>query len=290
MNAPAQRTPEWHRQRTGIITGSRVSAILGANPYQNAEDVLREMVRQHFGAPSEFAGNRATEYGTQHEPDARAAYERATGNIVEETGLVIHPKWEWLGASPDGLVDHDGTVEFKCPINGVRTYVPNYYWHQMQLVMAATERQWCDYFEWSPDALFCQRVPAESDWLERYWGDLASFIDRYEATISDEERARPFLADKYEQRTDGDWLAAVSDWKDAQDALKAAQAHEKDVRERLIELADGKPSEGGGVRLIRSTRKGSIDYSKVPLEGIDLEQYRKPDSEYFQLRMVKDAK
>ena len=58
-----QRTAEWQQQRTMRITGSRVGAILGLSPWQKPKDVLREMVRQYHGAPSEFNAQFVADHG-----------------------------------------------------------------------------------------------------------------------------------------------------------------------------------------------------------------------------------
>ena len=43
----------------------------------------------------------------------------SSGCFIIDSGLVINPRWPWLGASPDGLVLQDGetvgAVEIKCP-------------------------------------------------------------------------------------------------------------------------------------------------------------------------------
>ena len=67
------------------------------------------MVREYHGYESEFIGNIATEHGNLHEPLAQMDYQVKTGNFVEECGFIVHPVYDWLGASPDGLV-LDNTV------------------------------------------------------------------------------------------------------------------------------------------------------------------------------------
>ena len=139
-----QRSEEWFKQRVGMITGSRVGGILGLSPFNKPEDVMRSIVREHHGAPSEFEGNVATEYGNEHEDAAIFALEQELGIQIEETGF--HKVSEWLGASPDGLVG-DAVVEIKCPY-GKRNATsesdfksareqPHYY-AQMQIEMFCT--------------------------------------------------------------------------------------------------------------------------------------------------------
>src|SRR5690348_7975827 len=116
MNAqPEQRSASWYADRIGRITASRVGAILGLSKYRTSADVLRDMVREALGAPSEFTGNEATRYGETHEADALDAYEQRYGTIIKPSGIVVHPLYDWLAASPDGLVGEHGLVECKCP-------------------------------------------------------------------------------------------------------------------------------------------------------------------------------
>ena len=108
-----QGSEEWFNARKGRITGSRVGAILGLSPFANRDDVMREMIREHFGYEREFKGNVATDWGSEHESTAIAQYERETGNLVISTGFFAYE--DMLGASPDGLVLDNGLVEVKCP-------------------------------------------------------------------------------------------------------------------------------------------------------------------------------
>lgn len=285
---PEQRTDAWFAQRKGRITGSRVGAILGCNPWQKPDDVMRDMVREWYGAPPEFTGNVATEYGTEHEEDARLAYEFETGRDVNLVGLIVHDEHDWLAASPDGLVEADGSVEFKCPYSGLHREVAPHYYHQTQLVMVSADRRWCDFFEWSPDETWLQRIDRDPEWLQNHMADLRAFMDEFYRIANDPKAAVPYLEDKVIERSDADFIHAAEQWKQAHASLKAAQDVEKAAREAVIELAGGKTSEGAGIRVIRTERAGSVDYKAIPqLENVDLEQYRKPSSEYFQIRKVK---
>ena len=110
-----QRSAEWFAARLNRVTGSAIGAILGLSPFATPADVMRRMVREYHGQESEFKGNVATEYGQQNEQNAIADYEMQSGNKVQECGFFVHPDFEWLGASPDGLIGDDGLIEVKCP-------------------------------------------------------------------------------------------------------------------------------------------------------------------------------
>ena len=39
---------------------------------------------------------------------------KKTNNIIFTPGLIEHPLYNWLAASPDGIVENSHLVEFKC--------------------------------------------------------------------------------------------------------------------------------------------------------------------------------
>lgn len=192
-----QRSEEWFKARVGVVTGSRVGSILGVNPYQSTDDVLRDMVRERFGAEKEFKGNVATNHGERMEPVALAFYERTSGNRVEQTGLVKHDKHDWLGASPDGLIGIDGGLEIKCPYWAKALYSvhekPSYY-AQCQHVMEVCGLEWMDFLCYISDDLYLlERLPRDPDWFENALPKLERFHKKYLATIADESKASLYL-------------------------------------------------------------------------------------------------
>jgi hypothetical protein len=66
-------------------------------------------------------------WGTENEQNALMRYHQYKEesnlpvNICSSCGLVVNPKWPWLGASPDALISDEieesvyGAVEVKCP-------------------------------------------------------------------------------------------------------------------------------------------------------------------------------
>lgn len=59
---------------------------------------------------------------------------------------------------------------------------------------------------------------------------------------------------------------------------------ERNLKEMLQHLSMNKECRGGGIKLKKISRKGFMDLSLVPgLWGRDLEQYRKPPTEYWQV-------
>ncbi|GFQ76269.1 yqaJ domain-containing protein [Trichonephila clavata] len=54
------------------------------------------------------------EYGESHEGEALKSLENSLSLKIRPCGLFIHPKLQYLAATPDRLVDY-GIVEVKCP-------------------------------------------------------------------------------------------------------------------------------------------------------------------------------
>jgi len=150
--AVEQGSAAWLEQRRGKISGTAVGVLENCNPYQKQEDLLRSMVRDLAGAPSEFKMNPAVEHGHAMEPVAKQWYEKAFNVIVDETDFVVHPMYEFLGASPDGLVGLDGAIEIKCPYPrftkapySVFDEKKKMYLRQCQLVMEVCQVDWLDF-------------------------------------------------------------------------------------------------------------------------------------------------
>ena len=189
-----QRTTEWFAQRLGKVTASKVADVIARTKSgysASRENYLAQLVVERFtGTVAESYSNAAMQWGTDQEPFARAAYEHATGVLVEECGFVLHPEISESGASPDGLVGDDGLIEIKCPSTAtmietlLTETVPGKYITQMQWQMACTGRQWCDFVCFDPRMpeglqLYIKRVDRD----DAYIADLASEIRKFLAEV-----------------------------------------------------------------------------------------------------------
>jgi len=155
-----QGSAEWKQARCGKITASRIADLMARTRSgygASRKNYLAELlVERMTGEPTEGYTNAAMQWGIDHEPEARTVYEFETGNVVEEVGFIVHPEYNFSGASPDGLVGDDGMVEIKCPntathietmLTGV---IPERYIKQMQWQMECCGRLWCHYMSYDP--------------------------------------------------------------------------------------------------------------------------------------------
>lgn len=283
---------EWLAQRAGRITGSRVAAALGIDKYKTRDDLMREMVREHFNAEREFTGNEATEHGNKHEDDAIDLYEQQTGNGIKYTGQHIHPKHEWLAASPDGLVGDDGLIECKCPFRAKYTTaaeVPHYI-AQMQLQMAVTGRQWCDFVIWRDGEIITERVESDPLWLHEHLPTLEAFMDEYHSTIASDELSARHLAPLI--REDAEWKALEAAYIVAKAAADEADARLDAAKKALIAAAGEQSQKGLAVQVIRSERSGSVAYAKAIADlapDADLTKYTGKPSVVYTVKECKSA-
>jgi putative phage-type endonuclease len=158
-----QRSPEWYAARAGKITASRFADAIAMdkrNPDRSTETrdrYMRELAAEILsGQPRHEVGGKALAWGTEAESFARQAYEFAQGAFVEESPFVLHPTFDFIGASPDGLVGDDGGLEMKCPMDEsvhIKTLLrgmPDEHKAQVQGNMLVTGRQWWDFVSFDP--------------------------------------------------------------------------------------------------------------------------------------------
>ncbi len=168
-----QRTPEWYAARKGKLTASLAAAVLGLDPYTGPLAAFNRITK---GTPQE--DNKHMAWGREFEGPAREDYEVMSGHLVTETGFWTCPSLEWLGASPDGLIDADGLVEIKCP-SVIPEQIPIHHEVQMRVQLACTEREWCDYFAWSQNGNLCRRVLRDDNKERVLLKKLEDFYESY---------------------------------------------------------------------------------------------------------------
>lgn len=186
-----QGSQEWLQARCGKVTASRIADIMAktkSGPSASRQSYMAELIAERLtGLPAEKFSNAAMAWGTEKEPEARAAYEFYRSETVKEVGFVIHPTINQAGCSPDGLVGADGLVEIKCPATSTHLetllgkMAPSKYVNQMQWQMACTGRQWCDFVSYDPRLpehmrLFVKRMPRDDRRVEELETEVAGFL------------------------------------------------------------------------------------------------------------------
>ena len=183
-----QGSDEWYTARLGKVTASRAADVLtkkgsAARSNLSAQLVLERITKtkaESFQSPS-------MQWGIDQEPTAKLFYEASRDVLVESVGFVQHPSIEYAGASPDGLVGANGLVEIKCPntatmIDIILTKkIPTNHITQMQMQMACTQRDWCDYVVFDPRMppkakLFIKRINRDKVFIDLMEKEIILFL------------------------------------------------------------------------------------------------------------------
>jgi putative phage-type endonuclease len=193
-----QGTPEWFEARLGRATASKFGDIMSR--IKTGESAQRKNYRAQLvaerltGTKEDGFTSSAMAWGTETEPLARLRYSLKTGNEVEECGFFAHDDL-LAGASPDGLIGTDGTLEIKCPnsVTHIETLrkqdVPyQYYWQVMgQLWM--TNRSWCDFVSFDPRMpenaqFFTVRVHRDENKIRELELEVSSFLESVDLDVA----------------------------------------------------------------------------------------------------------
>lgn len=162
-------TLEWHAERANRLTASQFGAALGLNPFCSPQKLWRIKVGLEV-----VETNHHIQRGIDNEQQALFDYSLETGYWVDEVGMVVHPAHNWLACTPDGLVGDSGLVEAKCPAT-LKLYPPEYHLAQIQGQLEITDRDWCDYCQWTPYGTALIRIQRDREWWERAYPVLEQF-------------------------------------------------------------------------------------------------------------------
>lgn len=188
-----QRSPEWRALRLGKLTGSSAADMMARIKSGEAaarRDLRMRLVCERLTGQSQEDDyqSKAMERGVALESAALAAYEAATGQIVQAVGFVEHDTLP-AGCSPDGRVeDFRGLVEIKCPKSATHLRylhtgrVPTDYLWQILHNLWITGAEWCDFVSYddrfppSLQLLIVRVARADVDVVE-YTRNAREFLD-----------------------------------------------------------------------------------------------------------------
>ncbi len=156
-----QNTPEWFELRAKKITSSKLGCIMANYPkafgIPAKKYAVNIAIEQITGIPiSSNYTNEHMQRGHEQEPIARMIYEYENFCEVTNGGFF---ESEFIGCSPDGLVDDSGVIEIKSVISSVHYdnvrrggFDPAYKW---QLIgnLKFTNREWLDFVS------YCEQFP-----------------------------------------------------------------------------------------------------------------------------------
>jgi putative phage-type endonuclease len=207
---PVQRTKEWYEFRHNLITASNAYKAFDSQAYKNQliyekcqplnpsnyisedtndkievnddENIKHIHIKQPSQNPVQMVNiNTTLHWGQKYEPLSVLIYEDMYKTKIEDFGCIKHEKYDFLGASPDGInVDTESPrygrmLEIKNIVNREIDGIPKKeYWIQMQLQMEVCNLDECDFLE---------TKFTEYDSAEAYWDNLVESNDNNNNTV-----------------------------------------------------------------------------------------------------------
>lgn len=148
-----QRTEGWYEARRGVPTASQFGKLITPTGKRasSADSYIDELIAEKLTGESKIIPTTAAmQHGIDMEPKARDYYRFMYDREVTEVGLCLHDEIS-AGASPDGLIGHDGILEIKCPqphtmVKYLReNRLPPEYVAQVMGQLWICDRQWADF-------------------------------------------------------------------------------------------------------------------------------------------------
>ena len=180
------RSKVWYQQCAGHVTASKLKAAVCTNMNQPSVSLIRSVCYPE----SSCFKSAATCWGCEHEKTALAAYhsqgrKKHVNFLISESGLVIHPTYPFMGASPDSFVECEccgkRVIEVKCPYSCKHKSIDerseesqfvlkkdekgdlcldtyHAYYFQVQAQLKFCSASYADFVVWTDKQLFIQRV------------------------------------------------------------------------------------------------------------------------------------
>jgi putative phage-type endonuclease len=276
-----QGSPEWLSWRKTVITATDASIIMGNNPW----DTPYSCWQRKLGLIEEKKSNEAMERGKRLEPEARAKFISEYGiNMVPV--VVESSEFEFLGASLDGISQLGGSVlEIKCGGSKLhamaeRGEIPAYYRDQMQHQLLVTGAEKCFYYSYNGTNGIPIEVFPDPEYRVKFLPKAREFW----RCVAFSEAPALEDADYQDMSGDGTWVHFATDYKNLCKRIKDLEEIKEGCRNELLKLCGDKNCLGQGLRVMKTTMRGRVDYDSIPeIQGVDLEKYRKGSTESWKV-------
>ena len=277
-----QNTQEWLQCRKSHIGASDAPIIMGASRWKVPDGRYKTPLllwQEKIGLADFSSENPAMAYGRRMEEPARQEYEKMTRTLMSPE-VIFHAEVPYAMASLDGLsMDKTMAVEIKnCNeqdhLIARNNQVPDHYvaqvQHQLDCLNSLYGTETMHYFSFHGGEGIIVEVRRDADYIEelrrreaRFWQCVQNFEE-------------PELCDLDYREMDELWRAKAEMLWHLEEQVRNDNREALKLKEELKTLSNGLNSRCRGLTFSCSTRRGSVDYSRIPeLIGVNLESYRK---------------
>lgn len=277
-----QGTKDWLEFRKGKVTATKAAIIMGESPYQTPYQLFQE----ELGLSSPKESSPHMKKGLQIEDEAR---EWMKGNVGIDffPDVVQHPKNAKFMASLDGIsADRKCIIEIKN--NNIEFHeqaksgnIPLFHIMQINWQIYCSDAWVAFYVSYRKDDRFCVEVVRDDELINRMVEQANNFL------LMVENLTPPPLTDKdYQPLYHETYRKYIKEYNEYNELALHYRKLADECKEKFIKQCGHKSSMGDGWKLTKYSVKGAVDYKRIPeLVGVNLDQYRKPDTESYRLTL-----
>lgn len=297
-----QGSEKWLEYRRSKIGASDSGAILGLNPHKSPNEVWLSKQPNYVDQD-----NPRMRQGREREPQALRLFEIETGHLMSP--IVIESKeTSFLIASLDGYeIEEKCAVEIKCGgeklhIQSIHGEIPKYYIAQMQHQMYVAELDEIYYCSYRPEhvvnPIYIEIIKRDEAFIENMIEKLTDFYFDHMLTgvpPKKEEKFKnmdidngvvltPEMVSKSEQ-----WKTLSNEYMRIDRQMKELEKSKEGIKDLLLQVSNMENARGNGITLTKVERKGMINYQNIPiLKTMDLEEFRKPNTTFWQVKELNE--
>ena len=231
---------EWKQKRVHLFTATNAASIsLPPKVRSSFQPGRAALLKAKTGAQGgQTVPIAACDYGIEQEQHAARVFTQVTGiELVEEdVGLLVHPREEFIGATPDRLAKYFPVIiEIKCPFRAMIKHAPpQYYIPQVQLQLEVCDLDICFFVQYRPSdfinvgAIDITVVERDRDWFAKWLPEFRSFWDEVLQTRLALQQD-PSIRQRLDDQAKSEEKEAVAIRKAIQEAEQAIAALPSDV-------------------------------------------------------------
>ncbi len=278
-----QGSPEWLTWRKGLLTATDAAMLLGVSPYVTPFKGWQRKV----GQAEEQPVNAAMMRGHHDEPIARELF-------IQEYGIAMEPccieseVYKFIGASLDGL---STCGKYILEIKSQRDpgCVPAFHMMQMQHQFLGTDKTaekgyYVSHWEGKNTTY---EVYPDYEWMNEYLPKAQKF---WKGCVFFDPPALTCKDYKDMSETES-WNGYAREYKKIANQIKQLEELKESYKKELIKLCGENSCAGSGIKVLRKTVKGRIDYeelvSTMNIQDDHLSQFRKPPSQSWMITLDK---
>jgi len=271
-----QGSDEWKQERLKYVTASQVPVLLDLSPYQTTLGLFEEKV---LGQEPPITTTQQILFDRGHKAEAIGRqWVKDNLGLDFKPAVVVSTEVLDLLASLDGFIENDKII-FEAKYMGAKTLldvkagkIPEHHKYQVQAQLLATGADHCIYFAMDGKDSAWIRIFPDTKCMEEIKKSITKFMNCVRKGEAPEPSERDFHSPED---------ARFNQLFNLKLQMEKTKEEFDQLKEKLAtEYSHFKRIRTSGITMIRTLRKGVVNYSKVPeLKGLDLEQYRGKSSE-----------